>query len=35
VDSIFLSTCGVNGIDYTALLASVEIIENQWFNRVF
>jgi hypothetical protein len=28
-------TCGVNGIDYTTLLASVEISESQWFNGVF
>jgi len=25
----------VNGIDYTTLLASVAISENQWFNCVF
>jgi len=28
-------TYGVNGIDDTTLLASVEISENQWFNGVF
>jgi hypothetical protein len=28
-------TCGVNGIDYTTLLTSVEISENQWFNGIF
>jgi len=32
---MFSFTYGVNGIDYTTLLASVEISENQWFNGVF
>jgi hypothetical protein len=31
----FSFTCGMNGINYTSLLASVEISENQWFNGVF
>jgi hypothetical protein len=31
----FLLTCGVTGTDYTKLLASVEISENQWFNGIF
>jgi hypothetical protein len=31
---MFSFTCGVNGIDYTTLPASVEISENQWFNGV-
>jgi hypothetical protein len=33
--SIFHFTGGVNGIDYTTLLASVAISEIQWFNGVF
>jgi len=33
--SIFSFTCGVNGLVYTTLLASVEISENQWFGGVF
>jgi hypothetical protein len=32
---IFSFTGGVHGIDYTTLLAAVEISENQWFNGVF
>jgi hypothetical protein len=32
---MFSFTGGVNGIDYTTLLASVEISESQWFNGVF
>jgi len=32
---MFSFACGVNRIEYTTLLASVEIIENQWFNGVF
>jgi hypothetical protein len=35
VGQYFLFICGVNGIDYTPLLASVEISENEWFNGVF
>jgi len=32
---MLLFTCGVNGVDYTPLLASVEISENQWFSCIF
>jgi hypothetical protein len=31
----FFFTGRVNGIDYSTLLASVEISENQWFKGVF